>query len=420
VCFAAVALAGQGPPLLVDLLGGGLAPSTSSRLGWLYTLAFHRIEIDVVASAGGRFGAVAYRVSIAFLLGTAFALWMLYRAGRAAATRAGGGGWRRALAGALISPAYALPIWALTLVVELRLRFDRSPLPPTLRVHGVPWQAFVLPLAIAAIAGAAGGFCSSPREGWARRSLAGGWLAFATAIGLAAAGFLVVAAVRPSGTSAYARFAGESPARAALVLGHHALLLPNQSLLLLVPSIGGCVGVTGEEGSVPLLCPGAIPASGAVRAVLAAVDVQLGGLAPPGPATRPTPPGYLLFGLAPAIAAVMGGRRASRDVRDRRAALLSAGGAALVFAGLVALGSAAAGLSVRATGAGSGSATLGASPFVAGAFALAWALLGGAVGALTSRPTLRSTSRLRQEVDGPGEPDPDVPELPDPPRPTSV
>ncbi|HEY5861294.1 MAG TPA: hypothetical protein VIX62_13520, partial [Actinomycetota bacterium] len=46
VAVAAIVL-GQLPPLLVNLLGGGLAVSTQVRMGWLYTAASNAVSIRI-------------------------------------------------------------------------------------------------------------------------------------------------------------------------------------------------------------------------------------------------------------------------------------------------------------------------------------------------------------------------------------
>ena len=98
----AIALAGQLVPTLIDLFGGGLAFPTALRIGWFYTLAFHRVGLDVDAASSRR-----PRLSIAFLSGTGLALWLLFRAGRAAAELAGRRSRERVLVGAMVAPAYA-------------------------------------------------------------------------------------------------------------------------------------------------------------------------------------------------------------------------------------------------------------------------------------------------------------------------
>src|SRR5439155_26839228 len=75
-----------------------------AKIGWLYLLSFSRVGLEVKLSLDSILGAPAatsvYRVHVAFLLGTAFAGWVLFRAGGAAALRVEGSEARRALSGA--------------------------------------------------------------------------------------------------------------------------------------------------------------------------------------------------------------------------------------------------------------------------------------------------------------------------------
>ena len=101
------------------------------------------------------------------------------------------------------------------------------------------------------------------------------------------------------------------PRVAALLLGHHALLLPNQSFFVLAPSMGGCTELRGPKASIPLLCPGRLPNLGSPDILddIARVD---GAAQPTGGTTadRPMPAGYWMFVLVPAVATFSGGRSA--------------------------------------------------------------------------------------------------------------
>ena len=109
--FAIVALAGQAAPALIDMFGGGLALPTALKLGWFYELAFHRVGIDIAATGGA-----TARLFIAFLPGMGLALWLLYRAGRAAAGRAGPVVRDRVFAVTIVGLAYALTIAVMTAI----------------------------------------------------------------------------------------------------------------------------------------------------------------------------------------------------------------------------------------------------------------------------------------------------------------
>ena len=164
---AIVALAGQAAPLLIDLFGGGLALPTALKIGWFYELAFHRVGIDITAANGG-----TTRLSVAFLAGTGLALLLLYRAGRAAAGRAGPVFRDRASAVAIVGLSYALPIAVVTAFVRLRLAPGLAFLPETVRIQGVVWQSFVFPALLGIAAAGAGSTLASVLAGIASAGVA--------------------------------------------------------------------------------------------------------------------------------------------------------------------------------------------------------------------------------------------------------
>ena len=408
LAFVATAIAAQIVPMSIDVFGGGLAPSTALKLGWFYELAFHKVTIDVTGS-GGATG----RISLAFLSGTGLALWVLFRAGRTAARRAGQSFGARVLAGAMVGPVYALPIAVITSTVRLQLHTGGSFAPETVGFHGVVWQAFVLPALLGIGAGGAAGALEAwPRDSRGYAWLVGGWRALLGALGLAAIGVLVLAAARPQGTADYARVVSSNgPRTAALLLGHHALLVPNQSFFVLAPSMGGCTELRGSKASIPLLCPGRLPNLGSPALLDDIVRVDdaaqpTGGTTP----DRPMAAGYWMFVLVPAVATFSGGRFAGSGWSNSRESLVRGAGAGVMFAVLVGVGTwlASAELVVHAAeGIGTRALALGPRPLPTALLALAWGVAGGTLGAWTRR----------QEE---GTPVPVEPDEPVPPSPTSV
>jgi hypothetical protein len=411
VAFVVTALVAQVAPALVEVFGGGLALSTALKLGWFYELAFHRVAIDLTGVGG-----VTGRLAVAFLSGTGVAVWVLYRAGRAAARQAGPSLRARVLAGAMVGPVYALPILAITSLVRLRLHTGGGLVPETVGFQGGIWQAFVFPalLGIAA-GGAAGAVESLPRRSRAHAWLVGGWRGLVGTLVLAVIGVLMLAALRPQGTATYARVVSSNGPRVALLLlGHHALMLPNQSFFVLGPSMGGCVDLAGSDTTIPLLCPGRLPALDA-PAILDEI-ARVGGADPTTTgaiARRPMPLGYWAFTLVPALATLGAGRyvgSSSSGSGRLREALVRGAGAGVVFAALVGVGAwmATAALDIRAAdGSGTTSLVLGPRPIPTALLALAWGVVGGALGASTGR----------QDE---GTPVPVEPDAPVPPNPTSV
>jgi hypothetical protein len=406
VAFVVTALAAQVVPATIQLFGGGLAPSTALKLGWFYELAFHRVAMEVTSSGG-----VTGRVSFAFLSGTGFAIWVLFRAGRTAA-RGAGSLPARTFAGALIGPAYALPIVVVTSLVRSRLQAGGVLLPETIGLQGVVWQAFVFPALLGIAAGGAGGAIGSSASGSRGHAwLVGGWRGLLGALGLAAVAVLVLAALRPQGTATYARgVASNGPRVAFLLLGHHALLLPNQSFFVLAPSMGGCTELSGPHTTIPLVCPFRLPD---LEAPALLDDVGRVNEADPtttGTGTdRPMPAGYWAFALIPALATFAAGRYAGTHASGRES-LIRGAGAGVVFAVLVGAGSWMAGVAATvhaADGSSATSFTLGPRPVPTALLALAWGLVGGSLGASTRRQ-------------GEGTPVPVDPDEPVPPSPTSV
>ena len=406
LAFVATAAAAQIAPLLIELFGGGLALSTALKLGWFYELAFHRVGV-VVSGADG----FEAHLSVAFLSGTAFVLWLLFRAGRSAGAATSSSTVRtRVLAGAMIGPVYALPIVVICALVRVQLTTGGAL--GTVRFEGVVWEAFVYPALLGAVAGGAGGALGA-LDGRVAVWLVGGWRMLLAALGLAAVGILLLAAVRPQGLATYARVVSADGARSAsLLVGHHALVLPNQSFLVVAPSMGGCTSLSGPGGSAPLVCPGTLPAPDdpALVPSVARADDALS----PDPPTRSMPPGYWAFLLVPAIATVGAGRWAGRTWRGPsggRERALRGAGAGVVFAALVGVGTWMASVDVGLTLNGTSppaSFTLGASPLETALLALVWGVIGGVLGAWS----------LGDQDEG--TPVPVEPDEPVPPSPTSV
>ena len=407
--FAIVALAGQAVPVLIDVFGGGLALSTVLKLGWFYELAFHRVGIDITTPGG-----VTARVSVALLAGTGLALILLYRAGRAASGRAGPVRGDRAFAVAIVGLSYALPIAVVTQMVHLRLDPGLAFLPATVRLQGVVWQSFVFPalLGIAA-AGAGSALASTSRGSRMRAWVIGGWRMVLGALGIALIGVLVLAAIRPQGLARYTRaVSANGPRVAMLLLGHHVLLLPDQSFLVLAPSMGGCTSLRGPAATVALLCPGtlAVLDPPALLDDLARVRDRGSTLAPSG--SRPMPAGYVAFMLVPLLATLASGRWVAAGVDGTGERLRRGAGAGVVFAALIGVGTWMANVDIivgRANVPATSAFSLGARPLSTTLLAFAWGVVGGSVGALT-------LGRRQDE----GTPVPVEPDAPAPPSPTSV
>jgi hypothetical protein len=168
-----------------------------------------------------------------------------------------------------------------------------------------------------------------------------------------------------------------------LLVVHHVLLLPNQSIGLLAPAMGGCLWVedvdpAGREPSeFARLCLDGLHGS-----------VALSGLTGVAPGAHlPLPAAYRLFVLVPLAATIAGGRRAARGALGIER-IVRASGAGVVFAALVLAGSWLAAITVP-FGIPDMRAPvlfhLGPPPIRTAAIAVAWGVLGGLLGSLWER-----------------------------------
>ena len=378
----------------------GVSLAGALRIGALYLGPFHHValviegdlDVDVSrlpASGTPVGGSATVELGVALLAVTALAVWLLFRAGRASGFGDGPGA--RALSGSAVALGYAPPV----LLVALLVRFEEpvelgSFVTGGVRVSMSTWQALAFPLAIAAIAGAFGGLWSWLRSAGARRPavrtravLGGGWLMFLLGLGLSYLGLFVAGIVQPDepvatatpSTARYFSTVFERPGQGAVILAHHLALAPNEALWTLVPAVGGCDVVRGSDRA-ELLCYRRFP-SGATPDG----DVSFGN----------APGGYLAFLLVPALATLVGGRWAGSTAEGAGTSGAAIGAAAGVVFGVAVFAGcllASVTLSYGATsGAGSGGGGhlwIGPDPVSGTLFALAWGLVGGAVGGASS------------------------------------
>jgi hypothetical protein len=224
----------------------------------------------------------------------------------------------------------------------------------------------------------------------------------ALGIVLSFVGLLVLAVVHPDATRAYFRTVSEPPIdETVLIIGHHVLVLPNQSMWVLVPSMGGCDGVYGSGESRTFLCYWKYPRQVSVSASGGSPENVLSGLPQVRTEYGSAPTGYFLFLLVPAISVLLGGRHAVRKratFRYEAAALGAAAG--VVFGILVAVASWFASLSVGVSGSIAGvssnfSARIGPAVVIGGLIALGWGIVGGGIGGWWAGRELPARAPLR-------------------------
>jgi hypothetical protein len=381
--LGAVAL-GQVPPLLVDLAGGGLAPVTQLRVGWLYTMAGHAVAVTATGSGGSLegLGAGVLDLRLGMLTIAAVAAGLAAVGGRAAARRVSDAGGVRVLAGALTAVPYVALIGIVNLAVELRLRDAGGVLPASTTIEASAAEGFLLPGALALTAGALGGWSAS--SSWSAPAGLGvraGLRAFAWATGLSLIGLLAFAALRPDGLDRYVHEVTSSgPRRAALILGHQALMLPDQAMWVLAPSMGGCVSLRVDAAAHDVICLDRLPRGPDPVTWLLTELGRVGGV----PRTGPSPAVTWLF-LAVPIAAIALGFRTRGAVVPARSALVRGVIGGAVFAALVTATSLAGSLWLSLGDEQTRrSVALGPDPATTAALASAWGVVGGtAVGVLT-------------------------------------
>jgi hypothetical protein len=393
-------IAGIGIVAAVTTLGvaaPGVSLGGALRVGALYLGPFHHVALvfegDLAVDAsrlpganlpGG--GSATIELGVALLAVTGLAAWLLFRAGRLSAfgDRAG----VRALTGSRVALGYAPPV----LLVALLVRFEEpvelgSFVTGGVRISLSAWQAFVFPFAIAALAGASGGVwswaCSAPDPSAARARavLGGGWRMFLLALALSYVGLFVAGIAQPDeavalatpSTARYVDTVFERPGPGSALLAHHLALSPNEAIWAFVPAAGACDVIRGSERS-DVLCYGRFPS------FVSAGEVAFG----------KAPPGYLAFLLVPAIATIVGGRWTGSVSGRSGAAPAAVGAAAGVVFAVVMLFAIVASSITLTYGADTDAARrgghlwIGPDPVTGTLVALAWGVIGGAIGGATS------------------------------------
>jgi hypothetical protein len=396
LAFVAMLAIGEALAFGQDLVGGlARSPVTVARIGGLYVFGSLRVPLEVTATGSGVRGTFL-EVGVALLTITAVGAVLLFRGGAAVGERAGGGLVRRVLWGAFGGLPFGLVCFLLSLVVGFRFRI------PVIEggqvAIGVSRPlAAVVGVAFGAALGLAGGAWSllgdrsaaggRTSEGvrLAGGAMAGAGRAFVAALGLSLAGLFVLAGLHPDATRVYFdRTVGDGTAGADLLV-HHLLALPNQSMFVLVPALGGCDRVEGSTGTEAFLCLSTFPRHGRLR--LVAPFEANPGAAGRSPFARvrfgPAPAPYLLFLLVPALATLAGGARAARGAGGRGEAAVTGALSGVGFAVLVVAGCVLAGVSIRFHGGSApASLTIWPDPAGGGLLALGWGIVGGAVGAV--------------------------------------
>ena len=373
--FLPVFVAGQTLAWLTYAASGWYHPWSWFKIGLAQTLASVRVPF----ASTGLDPAEEASLQVAFGALTIAVLVLAFRAGREQARGLERSPRQAALAGSLIGFGFALPMFLAAFPITLGFpQFGIDRLRPVL------WLALALPLVVGASAGALGGLGRSDiavkgGSTWTRRAITAarcGALAFWWAIVLAFVGFLVLAAVSPGPTGAYARFVSRTGGSGAATVIQHAVLLPNQSVLFLTTSMGETTSLSLRgEPAVEITRTG-ISAVGDLGGFLAAYSGASGDQAD-------FPSWFAVFWLIPLAGTLLGGRAAGSAVRTWGERLIRGTLAGCVFALVCTVAAWTATLVVPAwAGLTGGSVTLGPDVPATFARALVWGLAGCTLGAL--------------------------------------
>jgi hypothetical protein len=443
LAFAIVAVLGQAISFGAFAAAGRHASvETIARVGGIYFELFHRVGIEFRASnlsgsalgaaVGGSIGGLSYTLSVGLLLATMLVVFLLYRAGRAVADRAGGTVLARVVHGMKVAPFYGLLGFGLALLIRFHLQIPSNPaITGQITIRPALLGAFLWPFLISLVAGAAGGLRSAREhavveEPWGRRLIgiwAGGVRMLALGLLFSLVGLLVLAALDPNSTAAYFRRAFDGgAARGVVLVGHHVLVAPNQSMWVLVPAMGGCDTVSFSDTNTDLLCYSHFPKS------IGFSGQTAGPFPTPLPSVRSgtAPAGYFLFLLVPLLSVLLGGRLAASrgGARSRPEAAALGVLAGVVFAALVAVVGlmSAIGIVVNVEAVGlhtTLSGSVGPSVVVGGLLALVWGGAGGALGGLIYGRKLPAVAPVTQVPPGTGlgAPTATFPPAPPPPSP---
>jgi hypothetical protein len=422
---AAIVLAvAEAAALLV--LAGGLVPGLSLggalRDGGLLFFMFHHVGLDASTHALSLPHGMDVLLSLphgapvtataagAFLLGTTLVLVLTSRAGRVVAAMRGGGPRTRGLWGASVAVPYALLTFAFGFAVSGAVRLPETS--PFL-VHPSRVASLVWPLALAGVAGFAGGvrarapgpFDSDWWESdlWSRRwrgAFAGAPAMLLTGMALALAGDVVLAVVVPGAGSTFLRTVfGQGPVAGLGLLALGLLALPNVALWTFVPAAGSCLQIgSGFGGPGDAYCFMSY-AHTPTRPLPGTPDLSwglphLGGL----------PGGFLGFLAVPLLAALIGGAVAARRAPARTPREGAAVGAlaGLVLIPLLVGALILAAITLRLTGdvgtLASGFYRYGPQPVDGVMLAVGWGMAGGGLGGYLDR---RLLAGRRPPRDGP-------------------
>jgi hypothetical protein len=379
--------------------GGRYHTWTWVKVGFLYLLSSCEVPIRETLRGtlpGSRIEDVlVFRIPL--LVGTFLIVWLVARASRRSLEGARG---RAAFTGPLgAALGFAIPGVLLALPATLRFPFHLAPL--EILVSAARWQAAAR-VPLVATAGAGVGVFLARRRRWEERSprtarglvwLDAGARMAGLALVLAFVGFLVIATIRPTQVKTYVRTVAGWGRAGPAVAAHHLLLLPDQSIWLLAPSMGGLTQVN-------LLLEGPLK-----QITISMTGITAVSTATPTRRLHLDALAYLLL-LIPATATVLGGRGGARPGTAIRARLLDGAAAGVVFALWVGLGAWLSRAVLPYPPRGLPPVSIQAAMPSTALLALAWGVVGGALGAASTRRWPAAQPAV-EPVQEPAAPEPD-------------
>jgi hypothetical protein len=374
--FLPVALAAQAVAWLAYAISHWYHPWSWLKIGLAYALASVRVPFEATVAGGGP-GAPTTSAPLELAIGalTVAVLVLAYRAGGEQARGLERRPLAAGLAGSAVGLGFALPMVVAALLVTLGFpQFDVATMHPQL------WAALLLPLVVGGAAGAVGGLSvARERLGEGRLAAAtdaarGGAFALWWGLVLAFVAFLLAAAVQTGATTAYARGVQGWGGGGALLVVHHVLLLPNQSALVLAMTTGSPVRLDLLSGRAAEATLQGVTLSGDAGSFLRGLLGIRG-------ETLPFPGWFAAFYAVPAVATVVGGRRAGAGARRVGGRVARGAAAGVVFAVLATIAAWAASVTLPVF-APLLAPTLATSLPRTFAAALAWGVVGCAIGSL--------------------------------------
>jgi hypothetical protein len=355
------------------------------KVGFLYLVSFCGAGVHVDAVGGSPLASSTdVDIRVPFLLGTIVVAGILFLVGRSLfRARVVWTAWIVAVA------AFTLPVLAVSVPASLEF--------PTvgIRLSAIPWQAAAFAAGLAGLSLLAGALSGAKtrlgaRGSWGLRAssaLTGGWRMFSLAMWFSLIAFLALAAVKLDVTKAYVRTLVDAGTTGAVVGGHHALLLPNQSAFLLAVSSGAAVeanAATDEDAARLTLQELRVGPDARVLTFFIAFFTPFPDAPPGEPAAVHLGGGYYFLLLVPALATFLGGRRAAQGWRMPGERAIRGALAGLVYTVLVVGVSIFASIRVAAPIFEVLPITIWTPPLLLALASAGWGVVGGVLGALSS------------------------------------